>query len=143
MVLPRFLCESEITKANYETIQTVFYTKWLLHCIKLQSDWIPFRNFDFKSEKCKKFSNLRKITKLIIMKGYGALVLSIPDGRSKPLFAPYDFKPSPGVPKFLPRPKNIFGHLVGWFEIICIIHMAQIAVRTFYSALKAQLVHNL
>ena len=61
-------------------------------------------------------------------KGYGALVLSIPDGRSKPLFAPYDFKPSPGVPKFLPRPKNISGHLVGWFEIICIIHMAQIAV---------------
>ena len=51
------------------------------------------------------------------------------------------FKPSPEVPpvdpKFLPRPKNISG-----FEMICIIHKAQIAVGTFHTALKEQVPHN-
>ena len=53
-----------------------------------------------------------------------------------------DLKPSPEVPpvdpKFLPRPKNISG-----FEMICIIHKAQIAVGTFHTALKEQVPHNL
>ena len=51
------------------------------------------------------------------MKGYGALVLRLTDEVVEALFVTYDLwgrgAPwgAPGVPKFLPRPKNVLGKL--------------------------------